>query len=194
MSEKYSTLILEAASNKGVEASLIVDIGRESVVATQKAFTQFHSRNGGKAEHAHWDWGKKFQLTIDYSLTYRMLGIECGGQIQGLMLIASGKNCRIENQKGKNLVYVDYLSAAPWNSKASTPTPKYKLVGKVLLQAAIELSEDEDFKGRIGLHSLPQSETWYTNCGMTDLGLDSNYQNLRYFEMTPEQAEAFKHG
>lgn len=26
---------------------------------------------------------------------------------------------------------------------------------------------------------------------MTDLGQDSDYQNLRYFEMTPKQAEAF---
>ena len=127
-------------------------------------------------------------------MTYRILGIECGGQIQGLMLIALGEDCRIESQKGKNLVYVDYLSAAPWNSKATAATPKYKLVGKVLLQAAIEISEDEGFKGRIGLHSLPQSEPWYINCGMTDLGIDADYQKLRYFEMTPEQATAFTHG
>ena len=26
---------------------------------------------------------------------------------------------------------------------------------------------------------------------MTDLGADPNYQGLRYFEMTPEQARAF---
>jgi hypothetical protein len=26
---------------------------------------------------------------------------------------------------------------------------------------------------------------------MTDLGADEEYQDLRYFEMTPEQAEAF---
>lgn len=194
MSEKYPVLILEAASKKEVEGFLIVDMDRESVVAAQQAFTQFHSQSGGKPEHAHWDWNRKFQLTIDYSLTYRMLGIECGGQIQGLMLIAVGKDCRIKSQEGKNLVYIDYLSAAPWNSKATTATPKYKLVGKVLLQAAIEISEDEGFKGRIGLHSLPQSETWYVNCGMTDLGKDADYQNLRYFEMTPEQAAAFTKG
>jgi hypothetical protein len=123
-----------------------------------------------------------------------MLGVECGGQIQGLMLIAGGKDCRIQSQKGKNLVYVDYLSVAPWNSKASTVNPKYNMVGKVLLQAAIELSDDEGFKGRIGLHSLPQSETWYSNIGMTDLGKDVAYLNLRYFEMTPEQATAFVQG
>lgn len=26
---------------------------------------------------------------------------------------------------------------------------------------------------------------------MTDLGIDVGYQNLRYFEMTPKQADAF---
>jgi hypothetical protein len=66
-------------------------------------------------------------------------------------------------------------------------------VGSLLVRAAIELSREEGFKGRIGLHSLPQSNAWYANmCGMTDLGADPGYSHqLRYFEMTPEQAEAF---
>jgi hypothetical protein len=49
-----------------------------------------------------------------------------------------------------------------------------------------------EFKGRIGLHSLPQANAFYANtCGMTDLGFDQDYEGLRYFEMTPGQAEAF---
>lgn len=41
-----------------------------------------------------------------------------------------------------------------------------------------------------GLHSLPQANGFYANtCGMTDLG--PGYDNLRYFEMTPEQAQVF---
>jgi hypothetical protein len=65
-------------------------------------------------------------------------------------------------------------------------------VGSVLMRAAIEFSHQEGFKGRVGLHSLPQSNGWYANaCGMADLGTDPDYQNLRYFEMTPEIAEAF---
>ncbi len=43
-----------------------------------------------------------------------------------------------------------------------------------------------------GLHSLPQANGFYANtCGMTDLGPDPGYDNLRYFEMTPEQAQVF---
>jgi hypothetical protein len=61
-----------------------------------------------------------------------------------------------------------------------------------MIRAAIALSEELEFKGRIGLHSLPQANSFYANtCGMSDLGMDADYQNLRYFEMTPEQAEAF---
>jgi hypothetical protein len=44
--------------------------------------------------------------------------------------------------------------------------------------------------GRLGL-SLPQADAFYRKIGMTDLGQDSAYQNLRYFEMTAEQARAF---
>jgi hypothetical protein len=53
------------------------------------------------------------------------------------------------------------------------------------------LSEEEGFKGRIGLHSLPQADEFYRLRGMTDLGTDQTNQNLRYFEMTAEQARAF---
>jgi len=70
--------------------------------------------------------------------------------------------------------------------------PRYCGVGSIFIRTAIEVSRLEGFKGRIGLHSLPQSESFYGNkCGMTDLGKDSNYQDLRYFEMTPEQALSF---
>ena len=54
------------------------------------------------------------------------------------------------------------------------------------------LSQELEFHGRIGLHSLPQANDFYDNtCGMTDLGADSDQQGLHYFEMTPEQTRAF---
>ena len=35
--------------------------------------------------------------------------------------------------------------------------------------------------GRFGLHSLPQSEAFYKDCGMTDLGIDNEHEDkLRY--------------
>ncbi|MNR44822.1 hypothetical protein D3C85_1636060 [compost metagenome] len=60
----------------------------------------------------------------------------------------------------------------------------------MLLATAISLSFGEEFAGRIGLHALPQAESWYRDvCGMTDLGVDGT--GMTYFEMTEPQARAF---
>ncbi|MGE6711914.1 hypothetical protein ACQKI2_17570, partial [Hyphomonas sp. NPDC076881] len=100
---------------------------------------------------------------------------------------------RLPDQKNDHLVYIDFVEAAPWNRREILgELPKFSGAGSILIRAAIEYSKVEGFKGRIGLHSLPQANDFYANrVRMTDLGQDSNYQNLRYFEMTPEQAEAF---
>jgi Arm DNA-binding domain len=93
----------------------------------------------------------------------------------------------------KNMTFGDYPHVSPktWN-RAEFAKPRYRGVGTALLTAAIDLSLEEGFHGRIGLHSLTQAESFYRNaCGMSDLGIDSNYDNLRYFEMTSEQAAAF---
>jgi hypothetical protein len=106
--------------------------------------------------------------------------------------LTAGKNCQIESQKGKPLAYVHFLAAAPWNLATVAPDPRFSLVGSILVATAIHLSIEEEFQGRIGLHSLPQADEWYRNsCGMTDLGRDHAVQDLRYFEMTPEQASEF---
>jgi hypothetical protein len=110
------------------------------------------------------------------------------------MTVNTIKRCRLPQQMNKHLVYVEYLEVAPWNRRAVTNAPRYKGVGTVLMAAAIQLSLDEGNNGRIGLHSLPQADTFYRDvCQMTDLGPDATYPSypLRYFEMTAEQASAF---
>jgi uncharacterized protein YerC len=58
------------------------------------------------------------------------------------------------------------------------------------MAAAVSMSFDEEFDGRIGLHSLPTVEKFYRDvCGMTDLGIDAT--RLRYFEMTATAARRF---
>jgi hypothetical protein len=76
--------------------------------------------------------------------------------------------------------------------KGSSKPLRYKGVGSILIRAAIETSLSEGFKGRLGLHSLPQSNDFYANtCRMTDMGSDARYQDMHYFEMTSEQSEEF---
>lgn len=147
-------------------------------------------RNSEIPQHFHWDWGaKSFNLQL---LAYRCLGIECSGKWQGLLMVKlSGQVARLDPDKGKDLVYIDYVESAPWNLPMMVDTPIYN-VGPVLMRAAVQLSYDEGFHGRIGLHALPQAENFYRNiCGMRDCGPDASYHDLVYYEMTNEIAASF---
>ena len=140
----------------------------------------------------HWNWREKM-AAIEGMLANPGFSIVCGGVTQGMMIVDTvGKRCRIGSQKNQHLVYVEYVENAPWNRADLFGSPRYRGVGSILMRAAVELSEESGFRGRVGLHSLPQANDFYANtCGMKDLGADPDYQNLRYFEMTPEQARKF---
>jgi len=108
------------------------------------------------------------------------------------MLASDLKSARIQEQFGKPIVTLDLLATAPWN-RAKIQTPRrYRGGGTVMVAAAIQLSCDLGFKGRIGLHSLPAAVAFYRDvCEMTELGTDAAYENWTYFEMTENQAESF---
>ena len=203
MSSRAQVFLRHRASGQYVPATLIDGVSKEEVDGAEKiwrpiiiaAVTQMETEKRPREhrpQHAHWDWRKKHEAVADI-LAYQMLGVECEGEMQGLMLLkTAGKFSRLESQKSKGLVYVSFVEAAPWNSPLIVPEPRYSQVGTVLLATSIHISIDLGFKGRIGLHALPQAESWYaTCCEMTDLGSDQDYRNLRYFEMSPEQATSF---
>jgi len=143
-------------------------------------------------EHHGWNWRTKHKK-YGRKAAYRFLGIECEQKIQGLMLLNTiYRPSHISNQKEKQIIYGMFLESAPWNISGIVNSPKYSLVGSVLLAAAVRISEEEECEGRIGLHSLKQSENFYKDCGMTDLGIDQlNENKLRYFELTTSAAKAF---
>lgn len=144
-------------------------------------------------QHGHWDWKQKWSY-FSSQLSFQGFALECGGQTQGLMIVNTIKRCRIQQQVNKHLVYVEYLEAAPWNRRDIPNWNRYKGVGTVMIAAVVQLSIDEGNRGRVGLHSLPQADTFYRDrCGMTDLGADPTYNPypLRYFEMTEAQGAAF---
>ena len=203
MSERTAVYLKDRKTGQLVEATLIDGVTRDEVERAEAAWKPFLDQQIKRMQiegvprnlwpqHRHWDWRRK-QEAIELYLAYRMFGIECNSEMQGLMLASTaGKNARIDSQRGKPLVHVDFLAAAPWNLGSIVDEPRYSLVGSILLATAIHLSMEEEFQGRIGLHSLPQAEAWYGNsCGMSDLGPDASAQNLRYFEMTPKQASEF---
>ena len=143
-------------------------------------------------EDAHWKWREK---TFDRTdrMDFKSFCVECDGDTQGMMFVRNIAFAREPSQSNQHLIYIDMISSAPWNRPRFTKNRLYEGVGPLLLGSAISYSIEEGFGGRIGLHSLPQSESWYRDeCGMTDLGIDLAYpQYLRYFEMTSEQAQIY---
>ncbi|MDQ2948065.1 MAG: GNAT family N-acetyltransferase [Acidobacteriota bacterium] len=203
MSDRSTTYLKDRRTGQMVEAMLIDGVSREDVERAESSWRPALDQNlaelkrsgvrkGPWPEHGHWDWRKKREA-IEGLIAYRMFGVECEGEMQGLMLVSTaGHPCRITEQKGKEQVYIDFVASAPWNSPGLVESPRYGLVGRVLIATAVHVSLDEGFRGRIGLHSLPQAETFYAaNCGMTDLGKDMKKEGLRYFEMTSAQSAAF---
>jgi hypothetical protein len=139
-----------------------------------------------------WDWARKSPLL--QLLVASGYGIVCEQKWQGVMLTKTEPyRSRLNPDKGKPLVYVDFLEVAPWNWTISQigRTGQYRLVGSTLLWRAVKQSEEEGFHGRVGLHALPQAEGFYSGdpFRMTPIGRDPNKEHLLYFELSREQAE-----
>jgi hypothetical protein len=140
-------------------------------------------------QSGHWRWPEK----VDEAglLGFESFCVTADGMTQAMMRVDTTKESRFPESKGKPLVYIDYLEVAPWNQPIVGMQRRFKGVGTILVIAAAALSADQEFKGRIGLHALPQSEKFYQNMGMTDFGPDAQVRGaLRYFEMTAEVAQA----
>lgn len=150
---------------------------------------QFPSSN--LPEDLHWDWKKK----TDWSrglMALQRFALTCDGELQGLMLLNMAKYSKLPSQVGRHVAYVEFVATAPWNRPDLVAQPRFRGVGLALMRVAVEVSRAESFRGRVGLHSLPQACRFYREaCGMTDLGPDANYDKLTYFEMTETQANTF---
>jgi hypothetical protein len=149
----------------------------------------------------HWDWARKaaqlHEIFGNALSAERFMGIECGGKWQGLLLGECARHRSRTSPPPRELVYVEFVESAPWNWELRDvgQEPFYRGVGPQLLEMAARWSEQLGFKGRLGLHSLPQAEDFYRDrCQMTDLGPDATYQDLHYFEMTEAQAKTFLSG
>lgn len=202
MSIESSPLFLFDAAKNAVPAELRHVIGQQQLTDWEDHWKPANDQLIARLKSAgidrrlwpqslHWDWQKKAQ-NHNLGLSTPGFCVVCDEMTQGLMITNTFGVSRIK--ENSPTVYVDYLEVAPWNRKFFPgDQPRYAAVGSALLRAAIATSIDAGFHGRIGLHSLPQSNTWYTNCGMQDLGRDPDprTQHLRYFEMTPKAATAF---
>ena len=136
----------------------------------------------------HWNWSlKSKQLQL---LANTGFGIVCDKKWQGIMLTKLGLDSRHPDATGKPIVYIDYLESAPrnWVVNQIGQQGVYKAVGSVLFRQAVIQSKDENFRGRIGLHALPQAAAFYQGLGMVNMGNDLAKSNLPYFELTEANA------
>lgn len=186
------------ATGQLVEASLLDEITDRHLKMWTKTWQPVMQKRGrgrelrDKPEDHHWDWKWKASEWRPL-LGFHSFAITCEGELQGLMLACDFKSARTQSQFGKPIVYVEFLATAPWNRPEFQTPPRYRGVGTVMVAAAVELSWELGYRGRIGLHSLSDAEKFYRiTCGMSELGKDAAHQDLMYYEMTDKQAENFR--
>jgi GNAT superfamily N-acetyltransferase len=189
--------LVRKATNEIIEAELLSNLSGSEVSAADEVWLDFqrtliqHLTDEDRLpetfpEHLHWRWSHKARFYRGRT-GYEFLGIRYAERIQGLMLLDYTRFGRLVNQVGLPLVYVDYVAVAPWNLNDFANSPEYTGVGRALLNATIQKSRSLGFQGRIALHSLPQAEDFYRKIsGMVDVGPDTQYHGLRYFERGQE--------
>ncbi len=203
MNKRYS-IELPDSTGRNIPAVLRLDLEQTDLeradaswLPEQNLLKQVASQSGisidNLMQHDHWIWSRKW-LSRSRDTIYG--GIEAEDQLQGIMILRTNKLSRHESQQGLPLVYVDYLATAPWNNsrvlKQLNRRERFKKIARYLMRTAIRISQENQWEGRIGLLSLPQSQRYYQDrCGMVDLGEDPLQPPMHYFEMTPEIAAAF---
>lgn len=184
---------VEAVLHERIDAeyALQVDDDWKAHFAAEEARAVAEGRALPHLEHGHWAWGEKVKESA-HLLSCPTLAIECADQTQGLMLLKTdGHFGMLPSEMGKPLVYIVYLATAPWNLRMLVRQSRFTGIGLVLLHAAIQMSLDNEFKGRIGLHSLPQAEGFYERHGFQCLGVDPEKEGLKYYELSPQAASEF---
>ena len=161
--------------------------------ARRAEFSTAQAAAVANVQDAHWNWAEK-AVAADRSMAYETFAIEASGTTQGLMLVNLVKQAQLPEQRGRELVYIELVASAPWNRPRFVASPKYKGVGRLLVATAVSWSDELGFNGRIGLHSLPQSESWYRDEAKFAAGGYDETKSMHYFEFTAELAHAFVEG
>lgn len=153
----------------------------------RNAYIQAQSAVG--SPDGHWNWRDKIGKATKEALA--SFFVSHGNSVEAIMECRLLHFSREPSQANQPAVYVNHVAVAPWNRNQIQNPRSIAKLGDLMIATAVSLSIDEGFSGRIGLHSIPQAEGFYQNCGMSDLGPDNNYEGLRYFEFTSSQAAAF---
>ncbi len=202
-----NVLIKDKANGELVMATLIEDVDPAELVMAEASWKPVREaavsrlcgqgltdpQIAGQLQHAHWNWVAKMP-TVPL-LALKFVGIKHEGLWQGLSLLDTARRTAwLPPDRGRPLVYVDYLESAPWNLADFVAQPKYGLIGFRLMEYAVRYSQAEGFHGRVGLLALPQAEQFYRNgCGMVRVD-QAGQHGMAWFEFSREQAAVFLSG
>lgn len=134
----------------------------------------------------HWNWGAKSfkRLAKGYEWFY----LVADNKVQAICIIFHPKESPLRKD---NIFYIDYIAASYWNRTRPNHKRQFDKVGTMLLSYCIKHFVDQ-LKYRPGffLHSHPEAESYYSGKGLTDLGNDAKYDNLKIFEASDACATA----
>ena len=179
---RLSVELRRGADNQAVPATLLSLTSKHVEDFVRQWRSQLEKTS---QEDKYWDWHFKQRLSATRD-NYETYAVECEGVTQGLIALETQKH-RSVLEPGESLVYVVALSAAPWNRKQVQNPPLFKRVGTLLLRFSRIRSLALGYKGRVGLHALPDAEGFYERRNMTrfdfsaDTYVDSD-EPLTYFE------------
>ena len=131
-----------------------------------------------------WSWAYKLRLAARES-RYEAYVIEIDKLAHGVMLLEmQWHRSQLDSQgiERSPLVYIEYLASAPWNRRVIENPPYFVGIGRALLLVARQRSVELGYGGRVGLHSISESEAFYHRQGMPEYGADPDKDGLVYFE------------
>lgn len=109
------------------------------------------------------------------------------GRIEGIVVtVSEPQPSRIDPYA--SLVYVRYLATAPWNRVEVSSQNGFFGIGRLLVGRFVLDSVLRGHDGRIGLHSLRASNSFYDALGFTSLGADPVRRGMTLYELQPESA------
>jgi hypothetical protein len=188
-------VVLDAELVTGLRPEDLIDIDRQWLPLRQRVVRGLRDAGVPQEnwpESSGWNWVRKSAALK--LMAIRGFGIRLEERWIGVSMINVAQfSAKLAPDQNKPLVYLEFIETAPdcWPEKIAGVAPKFAGCGAQMLRQVVFESVEEDFQGRVGLHSLDQSRSFYERHGMTFIEIDATKENLAYYEFTKETAAAF---
>ena len=197
MSQRRPTWIIKRSTQESVEAVLIEDVTKESVLAVHEEWEPFKQQALKENPSGRRKVARSLPLGLAKKaknldlLAFHCFGIEYDQTMQGLMLLSTiYRPGRLAEQKGKLACVHRLPRIRSWNLPQLRPMRVMERSDRVSWKPRSISARNEGLAGP-SLHSLPQSDGFYSHY-MTEFGSDHFEEvSLKYFEMSEKQVEEF---